>query len=170
MPTIQFRVSEEELNQIKEAAKDSTVSEYIRTTALSAVKDDAIKDFALFVKTYLPEMEIRLSGAQEQVLRKILAEAPPIGQRIPGHQFQGPTAGGRGLRGGTSFSDLQERTDAAESRGEIFNPYEGWTVQPAPDGSTSGYYSDDAQCYVKVITNGKREQLLRSDNPLYALF
>ena len=50
------------------------------------------------------------------------------------------------------------------------NPYAGWTVVPDQYGCITGVWSEDELCMVKVITNGKTNQMLREDNPHYNEF
>lgn len=151
MPIIQFRVSDEELNQIKDAARETTVSDYVRSSALSRVKEANLAEVLSRIDMF--------HKAFNDFAEKNLREAPPNEAQLK------PT----GLRPG-SLAAIKQRTQELEDRGEVFNPYEGWWVTPAPDGSVEGYYSDHHQATIKVITNGKRSETLLKGNSLYDLF
>lgn len=50
--------------------------------------------------------------------------------------------------------------------------YDGWIVQPAPDGSLDGWYSDEHEGMIKVIQspNGKQTKVLKKGEPGYEDF
>ena len=52
----------------------------------------------------------------------------------------------------------------------VTNPFEGWVVEPDPDGGLKGWYSENHGCKIKSITNGKRSVILKETDPLYNNF
>lgn len=48
--------------------------------------------------------------------------------------------------------------------------YDGWWVLPDPDGNKSGWWSDEHNCLIKVITNGKQQVVLTQEDDEYEQF
>lgn len=137
MPKIEFRVSEEEMAIIREAANENPagISGYVRSAALSKAKDEnTIQDYINLFRKAIQE--------EADTFREIFGANPAGSNKMSVSPRNLPGTG-------------------------PYNPYEGWWVEPAPNGSTKGYYSDEYGCSVKVITNGKQRVVLRDDNPLY---
>jgi hypothetical protein len=70
-------------------------------------------------------------------------------------------------------ASIEKNPLKVRTRVDDIEPYEGWIVEPAPDGSTSGYYSEHHGQMVKVIFDPQRpnnKQILTQDNPWYETF
>lgn len=153
MPTLQVRVSEEELLQIKEAAQGN-VSDYVRSAAISRVKGEVMLQA---LKELGDNIDLHFSTLTEKICAEPAANMMKAPELLP-HDM------GRGLRA------MPTKKITGPVSNEVFRraQFEGWWVVKAPDGSSDGYWSEHHDSVVKVITNGKREEVLRKDDPLYA--